>query len=160
MATETFDGDDAVRYEKMLNAVFGYVIDFNDKDYGYSPEAKIRQLAKPCESQCSALSIILKIYLWTMTIGQGFRSLSNTLANLSTGQLKVSLGDDKVTGADGTLDVCHYARAPLENSGNMPNMDGRASLISRPSYIRVLRMSFSSGHCNVEEYSLTQSSLE
>ena len=84
LATETFDGDDAVRYEKMLNAVFGYVIDFNDNRITATAQKRKSGSCKTLRKPMFTLSIILKIYLWTMTIGQGFRSLSNTLANLST----------------------------------------------------------------------------
>ena len=149
LATETFDGDDAVRYEKMLNAVFGYVIDFNDKDYGYSPEAKIRQLQNLAKANVHIVDYLEDIFV-DDDDRSGLSVFKQYFSESEYGQLKVSLGDDKVTGG------AVLGRVPLRES-TTENLDSifLGSLVDIPTIVHEFAHVISRSRSIVEEYSLT-----
>ena len=109
LATETFDADDAAHYEKLLEAVFEYVIVFDDENYNYSPEDKIRQMHNLARSNLHIVDYLNEVFV-NDDKTSGLTAFQQYFSESKYGQLKVYLGADIETGGP------DLGRGPLPES--------------------------------------------
>ena len=109
LATETFDAEDAAHYEKLLEAVFEYVIVFDDENYNYNPEDKIRQMHNLARSNLHIVDYLNEVFV-NDDKTSGLTAFQQYFSESKHGQLKVSLGADGETGG------AALGRVPLPES--------------------------------------------
>ena len=95
--TETTDPKKATDYEEMLEAVFGYEIEFNDEEYNYSDEEKIRQLQNLAKANVHIIDYLEDVFV-DDDDRSGLSVFKQYFSKSEYGQLKVSLGDNIITG--------------------------------------------------------------
>ena len=109
VGTETTAAGDAAYYEEMLEEVFEYEIVFDDEQYHYSDEEKIRQLQNLARSNLHIVDYLDDLFIYDES-RTGLTVFQQHFSESKYGQLKVHLGADVETGGP------DLGRGPLPES--------------------------------------------